>query len=1052
MNHFYQNWRPWHFFFIFLILSVCITNSTVAQNEAITITGVVQDDKGEVLPGVIVKVLNSKSSVQTNLNGAYSIKVANKEAFITFSFLGFTTQQVKVLNRTIINIQLKELATNLNEVVVIGYGTVNKIDLTGSVGKVNIDDLNKAPVRSFEEALAGRVAGVQVTSQDGQPGSGIDIIIRGAGSVTQDNSPLYVIDGFPIENPDNNVINPDDIESIDILKDASATAIYGARGANGVIIITTKSGIDGVPVINYNGYYGTQEILQKIEVLNPYEFIRYQLERQPGTTASLYLGGDKTLEDYRNVEGVNWQDRLFRTTPIQNHTLSIRGGNKDTQYSLSGSVFGQEGIVRGSSYDRAQGRFRLDQKVSSKFKVGVNVNYSSLIRRGEQPSALDGSSNTSSLMFSVWGYRPVSGNPDIDLFDEVDEDLDLQNDSRFNPLLNAENRINNLKTNTLIANGFGEYAINKFLKFKISAGITRETIKNELFNGTQTNAGSPLTASGRNNGVNGSFRYSERNNYLNENILTYTRKINKKNSLTIVSGFTLQGRESSNFGARSLLIPNENLLLSGLDEGIPTTITASETDFTLASFLGRLNYVFNSKYTLTASYRADGSSKFSKNNKWSYFPSAAFAWRVKNENFLKEVDAISDLKFRVSYGITGNNRVDDFAYLSEFTLPPNNSYGFNNTVVKGSVPSRLGNEDLRWETSRQFDMGLDLSFFRDRINLTADIYRKTTVDLLLNASLPASLGFASTFKNIGSVQNQGLELTLNTYNIKSKKFSWNTSLNISFNRNSVLSLTQNQETLLTNISWDNFFRDIPAYIAKVGQPLGLFYGYVWDGNYQYTDFDETSPATYSLKPTVTTNTLGRSLVRPGDIKYKDLNGDLKIDNNDLTIIGNPNPDFIGGVSNNFNYAGFDLNVFFQYSYGNEVFNANRLVFEGGPGRPQLNHYATVINRWTPENQNNLLFRAGGDGTRAYSSRVIEDGSFIRLKTVALGYRIPDKFSKKIKVKGSRVFVSAQNLYTWTNYSGFDPEVSSRNSALTPAFDYSVYPRARTITLGLNFNL
>ncbi|MDQ8005881.1 MAG: TonB-dependent receptor [Pedobacter sp.] len=1052
MNQFLRNWRSLRLLGAFFIIWNLLSFHVKAQSSSIKINGVVIDAKGETIPGVAVRIKGSQTTTQTNLNGAYSITVPNNQAILVFSYIGFVTQEQKINNRTQINVSLKEEQTNLNEVVVIGYGAVKKGDLTGSVGQVNIADLNKAPVRSFEEALAGRVAGVQVTSQDGQPGSGIDVVIRGAGSVTQDNSPLYVIDGFPIENPDNNAINPEDIESIDVLKDASATAIYGARGANGVIIITTKGGIDGKAVINYNGYYGIQDILQEIEVLNPYEFIKYQLERQPATTTSLYLGGDKILEDYRNVEGVNWQDKLFRTTPIQSHTISIRGGNKDTKYSLSGSVFGQEGIVRGSDYDRVQGRFRLDQTVSSKFKVGINTNYSHTVRRGEQPSALSGSSNTSALMFSVWGYRPVSGNPNVDLFDEVDEDLDLQNDSRFNPILNAENRINNRKTSTLIANAYGEYAFNKYLKLRVSGGVTRETIKDEVFNGSNTFSGSPLTASGRNNGVNGSFGYGERNSYLNENILTYNRRINKDNDLSVVGGFTIQGRESTNFGARALQIPNEQLILSGLDEGIPTSITANETDFTLASFLGRVNYVFKTKYTLTASFRADGSSKFSPSNKWSYFPSAAFAWRMKNENFLKNIKQLSDAKLRISYGVTGNNRVNDFAYLSEFTLPPNNSYGFNNSIAKGSIPFRLGNPDLRWETSRQLDIGLDLGFLKDRISLTADVYRKTTVDLLLDASLPASLGFSSTFKNIGSVENKGLELTINTVNVKNKKFTWNSSFNISFNRNKVLALAQNQETLLTNIGWDNFYREIPAYIAKVGQPLGLFYGYVWDGNYQYEHFNRTASGTYELKPTVTANTLDASLVQPGDIKYKDLNGDLKIDNNDLTIIGNPNPDFIGGFSNNFTYKGFDLNIFFQYSYGNEIFNANRLIFEGGPGRPQLNQYATVINRWTPENQTNGIYRAGGDQTRAYSSRVIEDGSFIRLKTVALGYRMPKKLMERLKVNNLRLFVSAQNLYTWSNYSGFDPEVSSRNSALTPAFDYSVYPRARTITFGLNFDL
>lgn len=1027
-------------------------HQAMAQTQPTTVNGVVRSTDGQPLPGVTVTVKDTQTRTQTDANGMYSIRIPNSDAILVYTSTGFIAQEQRVANRTTIDVTLSALTMALEEVVVIGYGTVSKADLTGAVSQAKVEEMQKAPVRSFEEALAGRVAGVQVTSQDGQPGSSIDIVIRGNTSVTQDNSPLYVIDGFPIENPDNNAINPDDIESIDILKDASATAIYGARGANGVVIITTKGGIDGDAVISYNGYYGFQNVLRTIDVLNPYEFVRYQLERQPNTTTSLYLGDDKILEDYRHEEGVNWQDVLFRTTPIQSHTMSIRGGNKSTKYMLSGSLFGQDGVVRGSSYDRMQGRFRLDQVVNSKLRLSISTNYSHLARRGEQPSTLEGSSNTSTLMFSVWGYRPVSGDPNVDLLDEVDEVLDLQNDSRFNPILNAENRINNRITSSFITNAYGEYQFNRFLKLRVSGGITRETLKDEIFNNTRTISGSPNTAPGRNNGVNGSFVYGERNSYLNENIVTYTRRFNSDHNLTAVAGATLQGRESTNFGARALHVPNELLGISGLDEGIPISIIANESDFTLASFLNRANYVYKSRYTLTATIRADGSSKFSPANRWSYFPSAAFAWRMKNEPFVKKINVISDAKLRISYGITGNNRVSDFAYLSEYNMPPNSSYTFNNTVVSGSIPARLGNPDLRWETSREINLGLDVSFLKNRISLVAEAYRNTTVDLLLDARLPASLGFSSTFKNIGSVRNQGLEFTVNTVNITGGNFSWNSNFNISFNRNKVLALAQNQESLLTTLAWDNFYRELPAYIAKVGHPLGLFYGHVWDGNYQYGDFNQTASGSYELRPEVTTNTLDRSIVQPGDIKYRDLNGDLKIDHNDLTIIGDPNPDFIGGFSNNFAYKGFDLHVFFQFSYGNDVLNANRLVFEGGPGRPQLNQYATVVNRWTPENQTNVLYRAGGDQTRAYSSRVIEDGSFIRLKTVSFGYKMPQNIVQRAKLNNARLFVSVQNLFTMTRYSGFDPEVSARSSALTPAFDYSVYPRFRTMTFGMNFDL
>lgn len=1028
-----------------------IDSVSAPVQQPIPVTGIVTDSLNNPLQGVSIRVKGTATSTVSGEKGYYNINVPKAGDILEFKILGHVVQEYTISEKTkVLNVVMQVQNVDLEDVVVIGYGEVNRRDLTGSVGSVTVEDMQKAPVGSFGEALAGRVAGVQVSSQDGQPGAGVDIVIRGASSISQSNSPLYVIDGFPIEDPDNGALNPSEIESIDVLKDASATAIYGARGANGVIVITTKSGKEGKAVISYDGYYGSQEITQRMELMGAYEFVKLVNERQPTMASALYFDDGRELEDYRHEEALDWQDHIFRTAPIQTHNLSVRGGNKTTKYSLSGSIFNQDGILINSGYNRYQGRLRIDQQVNDNLKMMVNINYSDLMRHGNSP----GGNYNSSLLWQAMAYRPVSGNPDVDLLElEFDGEVEDQvNNPRFNPVLTADNELRERMNRTLMASGYGEYTFGNF-RLRVSGGMRRYFNKNNTFNNSRTRSGSPLFPGAATNGVNGSVIQSERADWLNENTLTWRKRTNG-HDFTMLGGFTIEGSRRSSFGASAFQVPNENLGVSGLDEGTPNTITSTSSHNNLVSFLSRANYSYRGKYLLTASFRADGSSKFPPGNKWGLFPSGAVSWRFSREKFMEPLRFISDAKLRASAGVTGNNRVSDFAYMPSMAIPISNGYPFNNkadNLYQAALPDELGNPNLLWESTFQTDLGLDFSFLEERITFTADVYEKSTYNLLLYADLPPSLGYRRTYKNIGRVQNRGLELSLYSMNVQTKDFSWSTNFNIAFNRNNVLQLTENQETRLSAVTFHSQYNTLPLYMAKIDQPIGMFYGLIWEGNYQFEDFDPTSSGSYILKPTVPTNGNTRESIRPGDIKYRDINGDGIVNLDDYTIIGNPNPKHIGGLSNNFTYKGFDLNVFFQWSYGNEVYNANRQIFEGR-GSTIQNQYASYENRWTPENPTNEHYRSGGFGPYAHSSKVIEDASFIRLKTVALGYSVPQKLMDRIGVNSARVYMSAQNLYTWTSYSGFDPEVSARASTLTPGFDFSAYPRARTITFGLNVSL
>lgn len=1042
-----------------LMVAILLPCMTYAQSKPVT--GVVTDQQGGPIPGTTVTVKNTKTSVQTDGSGRYKIQASATDQLV-FNYLGYVTQTVTVGAKSIVNISLQESSTTLNDVVVLGYGTAKRKDLTGAVGSVNMKDLEKAPVKSFDQALAGRVAGVQVSTGDGQPGATATIVIRGAGSISQDNSPLYVIDGFPSENANANSINPSDIESIDVLKDASATAIYGARGSNGVVLITTKRGQAGKPQLTYNAYYGIQKSPAQIPVMGPYEFVKYVKELNSVFADSVYLKNGVTVDDYRNVAGLNMQDHIFQTGQNQNHDIALRGGSDKTTFSISGNFNNQKGIVKYSGFRRYQGRFVLDQQVTPKLKTGINVNYAYSETFGTPISATNFYASAG-LLYSVWGYRPTTGLSGrdagtdlLDSFYDPTNEIANNQDYRVNPLISLANQLTMYKATNMAANGYAEYAFTPKLKLRISGGITNNNTETNIFNNSFTQAGSKVVPNAP--GPNGTYGTAPVFNWLNDNTLTYKNTFNKDHNLTLLAGFSSQRNKNSFRSIYASQIANENLGLDALDlvPAANTVVRSGSSRWTLASFLSRVNYDYKGKYLATASLRADGSSKFAPGKRWGYFPSASVGWRFSQEDFMKGFKFISDAKLRVGYGASGNNRVSDFPYLAQMDLGNVNYwYSFNGKPVSaGSVITAAANPNLKWETNTQTNIGLDMSFLKSKLGLTVDVYERTTKDLLLNAQLPYANGVLSStgFKNIGSLQNRGLEITINSTNIQTKDFRWTSNFNISFNRNKILELTEGQNSLLSGSGtfFNTTYTSLASYISVKGRSVGEMYGLIFDGVYQYSDFDKMPNGTYQLKPNITTNGTTRAAIQPGDIKYKDLNGDLAINNNDYTIIGRGLPIHTGGLSNNFSYRDWDLGVFLQWSYGNDIINANRYVFEGGiVTNPNLNQYASFQDRWTPNNPSNSLFRAGGMTVANYSSRVVEDGSYLRLKTVQLGYNFTNGMLKHIGLSKLRANISAQNLYTLTNYSGLDPEASARPGNLTPGFDYGTYPQSFTVTFGLN---
>ena len=1055
-------WRRGLSMMLFVLFSM-----TVAMAQVL-VKGTVIDKTGESVIGASIQVKGTTQGTITDIDGKFSLGVPDKKSVIVISFIGYATKELQVDPSKPMSIVLEEDTKVLDEVVVVGYQEVRKKDLTGSVAKADMNELLNTPVGSFDQTLGGRIAGVNVSSGEGTPGGTMNIVIRGNNSLTQDNSPLYVIDGFPVEDAAiASTINPSDIESLDILKDASATAIYGARGANGVVIITTKKGKVGKAQITYDGSVTMQHVTRTIPMMDAYEFVKLQAETYPASIANStggylmeYQGKQWTLEDYRDIFQYDWQDEILRTALQHNHNIRITGGTEGVRYNASVSYYNQDGILLNSGYERFQARANTVVK-RDKLDISLTTNYSRSIQTGSTPSETS-YSGMNNLFYSVWGYRPVTyPNKSMEslLNDVMDEAIDSSNDYRFNPIRSLKEEYRKYYINNLQMNGYVSYEFIKGLKLKVSGGYTYDARKNDQFNNSNTRYGGPTST----DKVNAQIIRNERLTWLNENTLTYQTNIKKKHFFNSLIGITFQNSDYEYYSLKSTHIPNESLGMAGMADGTLSSSSSLKSSWAMMSYLARLNYNYKSKYYATASFRADGSSKFSKKHRYGYFPSGSLAWNFMEEEFMAPIKKVVGAgKLRVSWGLTGNNRIGEYDYYALLQMLkekqgdyisngsiPSGVYPFDNDMSSvGMVPVSLPNEDLKWETTEQWNVGLDLSFFDERLNFTADVYRKTTRDLLLEASLPLVSGYYSATKNIGKVRNDGLELSLSTVNIKTKDFTWTSDFNIAFNKNEVIELAENQLSLTTAAKFDQNYNSQPSYIAKVGLPMGMMYGYLYEGTYKYDDFIKSGNS-YTLKDNVPYFS-SEANTQPGMPKYKDINGDGVIDSNDRTIIGRGLPIHTGGFTNSFAYKGFDLSIFFQWSYGNDIMNANRLFFENAGGKKDLNQFASYANRWTPDNPDSDIPAATKSASNnVISSRIIEDGSYLRLKTVTLGYTFPKTLIAKAKLSNARVYLAAQNLWTWTSYSGYDPEVSIRNSALTPGLDFSSYPRAFTLSFGVN---
>ena len=1044
------------------LLTLLLLFITVQAQGQIKVTGTVTDETQETVIGANVVVKDNPSiGTITDMNGKYTIEVPNAKATLVFSFIGYATKEVTVGKNRVIDVVLKEDGVMLNEVVAIGYATVKKSDLTGSVSKVDMDDLSKAPVSSFDQALGGRIAGVQVVNSSGQPGAEANIVIRGSNTISDsgDGTPLYVIDGFATEDPNAAAYNPNDIESIDVLKDASATAIYGARGANGVIIITTKRGKESAPRVTYDGYFTWQLRPKMLDIMDGKEFVKLQTEMLSETELentyfgySELLGRNRTLEDYDNIESYNWQDEVFRSAPMTSHHVSLNGGSKNTRYSSSVSYFNQQGVLIRSSYESLRARLTLDQQITKSLKFGAMMNFSNNVSKGSSPSQTGGGT-AQYFLYQVLAYRPLGYNENDDLINNM---IDESGNYPYNPLKTIQNQEDQTTSRQLNLNTYLNWDIMKNLTLRATFSYSNRRDKRQQFNNSDTYLGDPQYSA---NGVNGQFSIREWENWSNEYTLTHKAKFGQ-HGLTSMLGASLSSQDITVLGAQGVQVPWEDLGFWGIDSGTPRNITTTRVKDRMMSYFARFNYDWRSRYLITATIRADGSSRFPY-HKWGYFPSGSFAWRLSDEPWLGLQDTfISNLKLRAGWGATGNNRTQ-YNYPSQQLYATDQNYAFNNSLQSAVYISQIANRDLKWETTYQTNVGLDYGFFNNRISGEIDLYWKDTRDLLLFAETPASIGFTQVQQNIGSVSNKGLEISLNTVNFDGGKgkFKWTTNFNIAFNKNEITALANGQESILVSFSSPNVST---PYICKVGHPLSEMYGYVYDGVYQYEDFNEVAPNVFVLKPEIPNNTQERSQIQPGDVKLKDLNGDGQVTEEDQTIIGHGLPIHTGGFTNNFEWKNFDLSVFFQWSYGNDVINYNRVKLESLRGN-HINQLASAANHWTPRvdngdgtytdgNYTNYLCAVNRSLQNINTSREVEDASFLRLKNIQLGYNFPSKMLKNWKIRSLRVYFTAQDLWTWTRYTGYDPEVSTRNSAMTRGFDYSSYPKTTSFTFGVKLGL
>lgn len=1038
---------------VVMLGALLFTTSAFAQQHKIT--GKVIDETGATIPGANVVIKGTTTGASTDMNGVYTL-AATKGSVLQFSFIGYTTKEIKADNQTQIDVKLEPEAQSLDEVIVTGYGQSRRSDLTGAISSVSTQGLADFKTSSVVEALGGQVAGVQITQADGSPGSGFDIKIRGIGSLNGDSGPLYVVDGFQVDNID--YLSNADIEAMEILKDASAAAIYGARAANGVILVTTKSGKIGKPSITYSGSANYRSISKKLDLLSPYEFVKLQMELDPVKFGATYYkeGKDEatglphryqTLDDYMGVNGVDWQDEVFKSTWSQDHNIGIQGGNENTKYNIAYSNYNENGLFKNSSFAKNTAKIRVNQKILKNLTLDATINYVNTKKQGVSTSADNGRFN---MLAQILSARPTGG---LRLSDEellnstIDPLIEEEGGSiaQVNPIKRTESVKDDKRSDMWQANAALSWEILKGLTFKTAGSYRIENSRfdkfyNEDSREAYSNGGKPY----------GQTQMAKGLRWTNFNYLTYDKKI-RKHRFGAMAGQELSYSSDEFLLAQSKDFPFDFLGNNNLGLGaLPSMVSSGLSDKTLLSYFSRLNYNYADRYLFTATVRTDGSSVFSQKHKWAWAPSFSFAWRVSEEYFMKNVSFVSSLKLRAGWGILGNDRIANYLSLPLYTPI---KYGVGSETVTALIPKHKPNPDLKWEGSTTTNIGIDLALFENRLSVTADAFLKDTKDLLMEKSLPYVTGFSYQWQNIGSIRNKGVELSLHSVNLNTASgFKWTTDFNISFIRNTLKKLQPGENHMLQRSGFDSNFTE-NDYIAIVGQPLGMMYGYQWDGVYQAGDFVANGvTGNTSLKPGLSKNNL--IAPAPGVVKYKDVSGpngvpDGVIDANDRTVIGNGTPDYYGGFTNNFSYKGIDLSVMFQYSVGNDVYNANRMYMNQSD-LERTNKMAEVANRWTPANATNDVPSARGQIRNSVYSRFVEDGSFLRLKNITLGYTLPKNLVRKIYVDNLRVYASAQNLFVVTNYSGYDPEVNMRASnPMTPGLDFGAYPRSKAFTVGLD---
>ena len=1042
---------------------VAAPHSAATVQEVLTdvpISGRVLDEKGAGLPGVTVLVKGTSKGVSTNADGSFLLE-APANSTLVFSYVGYSQKAVQLAENTSgLSVTMDLDLAQLNEVVVVGYGVQEKKMLATSISTISAKQVELIPVASPSEALVGLVAGAQITEPSGEPGAGAVIRIRGLGSISAGNNPLYVVDGYPLNNADSyNQIPPGDIQSVQVLKDAAACAIYGSRGGNGIVIVTTKRGAtDGKTRVNFSASTGVQQVAKRLDLLNRDQYLEYFKEGYtnanralPPPMAALYALDPTTLPD------TDWQDEIFQNGRQEQYQLSAGGGTEKSRFYISGGYFKQAGVVKGSAFERFSLRANYDAQLSKRVKLGLSLapnfsrtdvvpttgSYNGGNITGGGPAGETGAVTAAIIMPPIIPVRLANGdyagiragsnqaitNPG-DLLSPV-APLDLYKD-----------RNNAVRA---LGSAFLDYEVLNGLHLRTNFGAellnSRRAIYVPATLGTNSNQGANLSNPILNN-VDARRLNSTNMNWVWENTATYNRTFATAHNVTLLAGYAAQYNtaEGSTVLGQTGTYTNTNIEYPTAAGQVFGTGLFNPTS-TLTSVFGRVDYSFKDRYILTAALRTDGSSRFGPDNRYATFPSLALAWRVAEEPFVQKFAAISELKLRASYGVTGNNNIGDYNYQA-YQQGANYVFGTGTgTRAFGFSPNGVAIRDLGWETNTQFDGGFDLGLFRDRIYLTVAAYQRNTTDLLLNRNIPAVLGFSSrALANVGEVRNRGVEFQLNTANIQGKNFTWSTAANLSFNRNQVMALAGANEQL----TFDAVFGYTSSIRVVPGQPLGVFYGYQQEGIYRdQADIDSSPRWTGST-----------TVIRPGDFKFRDVNGDGVINTGDIGIIGNPFPKFSYGLQNTFGYKAFSLGITLQGSQGNDVlYGSDRYVVNGQGG---TNGRTNLLNRWRssedPGDGKTPLATVNGSLKSVFNSYYVHDASFLRVRNVTLRYNVPGEWIKKASLQSLGIYTSIQNLYTFTKYIGYNPEANNYGNTSAPTYgvDQGAYPMARTITLGVQF--